>query len=287
MITAQTRVTGVLAWPVGHSRSPAMHNAAFREAGLDFVYLAFGVPPAQLGAAVEGLRALNFVGANFTIPHKEAMVELVDELDPLAAATGAVNTVHNVGGRLTGYSTDGPGLLRSLAEEGVEVAGRRIALIGAGGSARATAFAMVEAGAGGLAVINRTVERAQRLALDVNGYAGREVACAAGLETPEAEEQVRAADLIADSTSVGMVPDADVAPVIPATWIAANHTVVDYTYNPPETTLLQAAKARGARTVTGVGMLVHQGALAWELWTGESAPAEAMRRALMGSLGME
>jgi len=284
LISAATRVVGVLGWPVAHSLSPPMHNAAFREAGLDFVYVAFAVPPEQLERATAGLRALNLVGANVTIPHKEAMASLVDELDPLAAAGGTVNTVHHVGGRLKGYSTDGPGLLRSLAEAGVLVAGKRIALIGAGGSARATGLAMVEAGAASLGVINRTPERAQRLAHDLNEYARREVACATGLDTRTAEEWVRSAEIVADSTDVGMHPRVDVPPVIPPEWIGPDQAVVDYTYNPPDTVLLRAARTRGAQTVTGIGMLVHQGALAWELWTGQPAPVEVMRRALLEAL---
>jgi len=286
-ISGGTQVVGVFGWPIEHSLSPPMHNAAFAAAGLDWVYVPFAVPPEGLTDAIRALPALGIVGVNCTIPHKAAVAALMDELSPVAAAAGAVNTVHVVEGRLKGYLTDGPGLLRALQEEEVRLNGQRVALIGAGGSARATAFAFVQAGVREVSVINRTAERAEKLAADLNAYAGAEVAQWAGLDSERARELVQRAFLVADSTSVGMYPQGDVPPVIPAEWIQPGQVVCDYTYNPLETCLVKAARARGARTVSGAGMLMHQGALAWERWTGLQAPVEVMRAALLEALGAE
>lgn len=284
-ITGRTKVVGVIGWPVAHSLSPPMHNAAFAALGLDWVYVAFPVHPQAVAAAVKGVTGLGLVGINVTIPHKQAVVEHVDELDQTAADLQTVNTIHNADGRLKGYNTDGPGLLRALAEEGAEVAGRNVAIIGAGGSARAVAFAIARAEAASLAILNRTPSRAEDLAGLVRGRAGYEAVRALPLHGQESSLAVASADIVIDCTPVGMHPDEDVPPVVPAEWLQPGQIVCDLTYNPRDTVLLRAARQRGARTVDGTGMLVHQGAIAFELWTGEPAPVEVMRQALLRSLG--
>lgn len=283
-IGGATRVVGVIGWPVQHSCSPQMQNAALAELGLDWVYVALPVAPEAVPAAVEGVRALGMPGINVTIPHKQAVAELMDELDESARVLAAANTVCRMDDRLVGYNTDGPGLVRSLEEAGEAVAGRRVALFGAGGSARAVAWALADAGVASLNIINRTPEKAVAVAALVNEATGREVAAPHPLSDAGNRDLVAASDIVIDTTDVGMYPNASVPPIVPPEWLRAGQTVCDITYNPRETVLLRAAQERGARTVDGLGMLVHQGAIALELWTGREAPVGTMRRALEEAL---
>ncbi len=282
-VRGTTRVVGVFGAPVRHSCSPPMHNAAFAELGLDFVYVPFEVPPEQLAAAVSGVRAMGMPGVNVTIPHKGGVAELVDELDESAAVLEAVNTVCSRDGELIGYNTDGDGFARSLVEAGGSFEGADVAIIGGGGAARAVAWAAVKHQAGSIVIVNRTFRKAETAAELVNRAAGQERATAAPL-TDEAEDAVRATDIIIDTTSVGMHPHEDVPPVIDPGWISSRQLVVDIVYNPADTVLLKAAREQGARTVDGLGMLVHQGAIAFEMWTGEAAPVATMRQALVAAI---
>jgi len=274
----------VIGWPIEHSLSPAMHNAALREMGLDWVYLAFAVPPESVGEAVGAVRGLSLVGLNVTIPHKQAVTEHLDAVDETAEALGAVNTIVWDQDRLIGYNTDGPGFLRSLEEKGHSVEGKRVALIGAGGAARSVAYAVARAGAGALRVLNRTAQRADEVAQLAAERGGLSDIEAGGLTGRRAEAAVREADVVVDCTPVGMFPQVDEGPVIPEEWLRRGQVVVDLTYNPLQTTLLRAAAARGARTVDGAGMLVHQGAISLEHWSGRRPPVATMRRALLGEL---
>lgn len=279
-----TRVAGVIGWPVRHSLSPPMQNAALAALGLNWVYVPFAVAPEQVGAAVAAIRAFDLVGLNVTIPHKPAVVPYLDELSPEAEALGGANTIVHREGRLLGYSTDGEGFLRSLREIGEEASGRRIALIGAGGSARAVALALCRAGATSLTVVNRTVAKAEALAESLAQLVPGATLAAVGLETPAAQEAVTGAEVVVDSTAVGMYPHHEVDPVVPAAWLHPGQVVCDLTYNPRQTVLLQAARQQGARTLDGTGMLIHQGALALELWSGQTAPVGVMREALLAAL---
>lgn len=281
-LDGETLVVGVIGWPVRHSLSPPMQNAALAEMGLNWVYVPFEVPAEQVPQAVGAVRALGMVGINVTVPHKEAVARLVDELDPAAAVLGSVNTVVNRGGRLVGYSTDGMGFVRSVQEAKESLAAKRVALIGAGGSARAVAHAVVGEGPQSLCVINRTFARAQELAELVRGMGVPVTA----LPLDEAEDAVRDAQVVIDTTPVGMHPHADDAPVVPPTWLHEGQCVCDLVYRPRDTVLLRAARERGARTVEGAGMLVHQGAIALELWSGRPAPVAVMRQALLEALGV-
>lgn len=283
-LNGETRVAGVIGWPVRHSLSPPMHNAAFAALGLNWVYVPFAVDPGRIAGAMEAVRALDLAGLNVTIPHKLAVVPHLDEISEDARILGAVNTIVNREGRLLGHNTDGPGFLRSLRELGEDVAGREVALIGAGGSARAVALAVCRAGATRLSIVNRTVEKAQAVVAMLQEALPEVPAEAVALEGAEAADMVRAAQVIIDSTAVGMYPHHEAEPVIPARWLHSGQTVCDLTYNPRLTVLLRAALAVGARTLDGTGMLVHQGALAFEYWTGQPAPVEAMRTALLGGL---
>lgn len=286
-LNGETKVAGVIGWPVRHSLSPPMHNAAFAALGLNWVYVPFAVAPEKVGEAMEAIRALALAGLNVTIPHKLAVLPFLEEISTDARILGAANTIVNQAGRLVGHNTDGPGFLRSLREIGEDVAGRKVALIGAGGSARSVALAVCRAGAEQLAVVNRTVAKAEGVVAMLREALPGVTAQAVALEENEAEATVRAAEVIIDSTAVGMYPNHEGAPVVPGVWLRAGQVVCDLTYNPRETVLLQAARAAGARTLDGTGMLVHQGALAFEFWTGQPAPVEAMRAALLAGLEMK
>ena len=272
----------LLAHPVGHSLSPAMHNAAFEALGVEAVYRALDVPPIELAARVRGLRRPETLGANVTIPHKEAALDLMDRLTPAARAIGAVNTVVPRRDELVGDNTDAGGFLRALAESGIAVRGARAVVLGAGGAARAIAYALATAGAETVRVHNRTHDRAQRLA-DALAEFGDVRA------VPDAELGMvgRAATLLVNATSVGMAggPAEDALPC-GSDALPEEGAVVDIVYRPALTPLLREAGQRGLVAQNGVPMLVHQGAAALEQWTGETAPVEVMRAALEGALAV-
>jgi len=290
-VDGTTRVVGVIGWPVKHSLSPPMQNAALEILGLNWVYVPFAVPPERVGEAVAAVRGLDLVGLNVTIPHKPAVLPYLDEVGPEAQTLGVANTIINREGRLIGRNTDGEGFLRSLREIGGDVAGQPVTLIGAGGSARSVALAVCQAGAARLTIVNRTLERAEALAEMLRTIIGAGEAAratevrAVALEALAAERAVSGAGVVIDSTAVGMYPHHEVAPVVPEEWLHQGMIVADLTYNPRHTVLLGAAARQGARTLDGTGMLVHQGALSFEYWTGQPAPVEVMRQALLKRLG--
>ncbi len=261
---AATALCGIVLHPSGHTRSPGMHNAAFRALGLDAVYLAFDVPPAALPAAVAGLRALGARHFAVSIPHKEAVMARLDLVDETARRIGAVNTVTLRDGRLVGSNTDWIGAVRALERE-TALAGRRAVVLGAGGTARAVVFGLRERGAR-IAVLNRTPERAAALARELGADSSGSLADLAGM----------AHDVLVNTTSVGLRSDA--SPVAPEA-LRAGSVVLDAVYDPERTRLLRDAEARGARTVSGKWMLVHQAAAQLELWTGLSAPIDVMAEA--------
>jgi shikimate dehydrogenase len=275
-ITGKTRVVGVWGHPVSHSRSPVMHNAALAALGLDWVYVPFDVDPIRVEAAVAAVRALGLIGINVTVPLKEAILPYLDEIDPAARVVGSVNTIHNRDGRLYGTSTDGPGFLNALRAVGQDVEGRRVYLLGAGGSARAVAFALAARGVR-VQIANRTAERAAALAAAVNGhYPGAAAVAAWGGEAAPF-------DLLVNTTSLGMSPQEDALPELPPNAFRDRPFVYDLIYAPPETRLLRAAREAGCGTSNGVGMLVQQGALSLALWTGlplGQIPVRVMERAV-------
>lgn len=268
-----TRVAGVIGDPVRHSLSPALHNAAFRALGLDWAFLAFPVAAGQTGPALLGVRALSIDGLSVTMPHKSAVAALVDRLSPAAERLQAVNTVAWEGTALVGHNTDGAGLLDSLgADHGVDPAGRRCLVLGAGGAARAVVLALAGAGAAQVTVVNRTP-----------GPAAEAAALAGPLGRVGVVSEVAAAEIVVNATPVGMAgvtPDLPIDPDL----LQAGQLVVDIVYHPPVTPLLREARARGATTVGGLGMLVHQAAHAFRLWTGEDPPLEVMSAAAAAAL---
>ncbi len=274
-LAADMDVFGLLGNPVGHSLSPPMHEAAYDELGVDARYVTFEPDPDDLGRAIEGASALGIAGLNVTIPFKEDALAHVDP-DDLAARIGAVNTIDfSAAGPddpPAGYNTDAAGVRRSFAHHDVTLAGRDAVVVGAGGAARATAFALADAGAS-VHVANRTVERAERLVADVGG------GTSGGLDSLEA--RVRDADVLVNATSVGM--EEDRSPV-PAEALHADLAVLDAVYRPLDTRLLREARERGATTIDGAWMLLYQGVEAFERWTGRDAPVDAMNEALRARL---
>lgn len=263
--------------PVRHSLSPLLHNAAFAALDLDWVYTAFDVDPADLGAAVAGMRALGIDGLSVTMPHKEPVLAHVDRVSPTAERLGAANTLHRVGGTVVAENTDGDGLVDALrADEGFEPEGKTCAVVGAGGAGRAVVLALAEAGAAAVRVVNRSPEPAQRAA-----------ALAGERGSIGTLDDVAGADLVVNATPLGMSGVAAGKLPVPPERLGAGQIVVDLVYHPVHTPLLTAAKERGAVAVSGVGMLIHQAGRAFRLWTGESAPLGAMSAAVVAVLSAE
>ncbi|MET0152288.1 MAG: shikimate dehydrogenase [Candidatus Binatia bacterium] len=276
-IRATTRVVAILGDPVEHSLSPVMHNAAFAALGLDFAYVALRVRPAALEEAIEGVRALGFAGLNVTVPHKEAVLSLLDDLSPAARAIGAVNTVVRCGDRLKGENTDGPGFLRAVARLGFRPRGKRAVVLGAGGSARAVAWALGGAGISRLTILNRSPKRAAALAARVRRGCGATV-LVSGLDSPGSAGFLQDADIVVNCTSLGL--DGRTAPNVPIAVTPRHCLFYDLVYRLGPTPLVRSAWRRGRRAENGLSMLVEQAALAFRIWTGRVAPVGAMRRAL-------
>lgn len=266
-----TRFLAVLGHPIAHSLSPRMHMAAIAALTLDAEYVAWDVLPEKLGDTVAELRARDALGFNVTLPHKEAIMPLLDELDEDARAIGAVNTVYRSGDRFVGTNTDARGLWRSLEEEGVTVHGAHAVVIGAGGAARAAAFAMLRAGAASVTIAARRVARAEAITREL-GPQTKAIAL-------DALDSLTGCDLLVQASSATLDAQSghELVQRLPLSTLAPSATVVDLVYRPRVTPLLEAAGAHRARTVSGIGMLVHQGALAFEAWFGCPAPVAAMR----------
>jgi shikimate dehydrogenase len=267
-INGSTELYGIIGKPVSHSLSPAMHNGGFAALGLNKVYLPFEVT--DVAGAMIGLRALGIQGASVTIPHKQAVIPHLEAIEPVAARIGAVNTLVVEDGRIKGYNTDWLGANRALAGQ-MELAGQRVLILGAGGSARAIGFGLLEVGAD-VIIASRTPAKGRGLAKDL------------GCQwVPLAEAGTLAAAALVNATSVGMTPHPEQSPMA-REGLAGFKVVMDIVYAPLETRLLRDAKAAGCRIVNGLAMLLYQGAAQFELWTGRPAPLEAMRKALLAAL---
>jgi shikimate dehydrogenase len=266
---------GVLGWPLHGTLSPTIHNAAFRKLDLDWLYFAWPVPPESLPAAIGGLRALGAQGANVTMPHKEAVIGLLDQVSGDARAVGAVNTIQRYGERLIGHNTDIDGFLEFLsADAGVDVAGMSALVLGAGGSSRAVVKALERAGAREIAIAARDPARAGR----VEEVAG--AAPARSVRWDEAADEASAVDLVVNATPLGSSGEDPV----PAAEFRAGQIVVDLVYLPPATPLVERARAGGANAWGGLGMLVHQAAASFRIWTGMDPPLETMSAAALHGL---
>jgi shikimate dehydrogenase len=281
MISGDTRLVGIIGWPVSHSRSPAMHNAAFAALELNWAYVPLPVPPERVGDAVRGLRALGFAGANVTVPHKQAVMPYLDELTATATAVGAVNTiVVREDGSLLGDTTDGYGFLADLAAHGARSDGRAV-VIGAGGAARSVIFALAQAGAE-VSVAARNLNKAEALCRSVIAALPWARASARGFpnDLPAIMQSAPRPDLIVNATNLGL-HEGDALPWHPGARFESGQVAYDVVYN-RETEFLRLAREQGARAIGGLGMLIHQGARAFELWTGVAAPVEVMRIAARG-----
>lgn len=273
-ISGKTKLTGLIGYPVEHSLSPLMHNAAFEHLNLDYCYVTFSVKPDLLGDAVKAVRALNLIGINVTVPHKEKVIPFLDEISEEASFIGAVNTIKNNDGKLTGYNTDGRGFMQSLSDEGIDASGKKIFIVGAGGASRAIGYYLCRE-ASYVYLFDIDTEKAEMLRghLDtIKGNAGL-----ADRSCLDDRQFLSGIDIIINATPLGLKSD-DPMPV-DISHLNNKHIVCDLIYR--ETHLLQKASAIGCKTMNGLGMLLYQGVFAFEIWTGVMPPVEIMRRALL------
>jgi|WetSurMetagenome_2_1015567.scaffolds.fasta_scaffold105912_3 shikimate dehydrogenase len=282
-IDASFKVCALLGFPAHHSMGPAIHNAAFEDLGLPLVYVAHEVAPEDLGAAIAGARALGYLGLSITMPHKVAALALVDEVDAMARAIGCINTVVNRDGRLFGSNSDGQGALDALGRAGIATAGRRVLVLGSGGVARAVAMTVAMRGKPAtLQILGVIDDELRGLGRDIAGKTGASVS-AHLLDDAVLAAAVARADVLLHCTPVGMTPDTSRS-LVPCELLRPELAVFDAVYNPRRTLLVHQAAGRGCRVVEGMEMFLGQAMVQFELWTGKSAPAEAMRRVIEARL---
>jgi shikimate dehydrogenase len=280
-ISGKTKICGLIGDPVEHTISPAMQNAAFAALGLDYIYVPLRVEPPDVEMALGGARAMHLRGLNVTIPHKVAVLAFLDDIDAMAQNLGAVNTIVNNEGYLKGYNTDASGFYQALTGAGVNPAGKNVTILGAGGAARAVAFILADRGAR-LTILNRDEKRAASLGNSLMRLFRCDVTIG-GLLKKNLQKNLAAAEIIVNTTSVGMLPQSDSSP-LPSGLINPEQVVFDIIYNPLKTPLLAEAEEAGARIIGGLEMLVQQGAAAFSLWTGSPAPLDVMRKAALEEL---
>lgn len=295
MITGKAKLVGVIGFPIEHSLSPSMHNAALAKGGFDAVYVPIEVAPDDLERVVLGLKAAGFVGINVTIPHKVAVMQFVDEVSPEAALVGAVNTLHFVDGKIKGYNTDGIGFLQSLTHAGVNPRDCVVTIFGAGGAARPIALHLASAGARHVYIVNRSFDKATALARAVNARHSALASERGRGSLPDVAEPVKwddnrvgacvlSSNLVVNATPLGMSSYAPDQSPMDESWFHPGLVVYDTVYNPLETRLLADARAHGCRVISGVEMLVRQGAEAFRIWFGEPPDISAMRETVLACL---
>jgi shikimate dehydrogenase len=276
-INGHTRLLGLLGYPIEHTLSPAMYNAAFDALKLDYCYVPLPVAPEDLAAAIPGLAALGFVGV--TIPHKRAVMSLLDEVSEEAADIGAVNTIEFREGHRIGHNTDGFGFLAAMTEQGISVQGFQSLVLGAGGAARSVVYSLVKAGSS-VTVLNRTEERAATLVNSLMPHAGGLALRSGPLTAAAVDAFAPEADLVVNTTSLGMTPHEESSPWPEDLPFPSKAIAYDLVYAPPKTAFLQTAAMAGAHPIGGLRMLIHQGAIAFEKWTGQPAPLNVMSSAI-------
>lgn len=282
-----TQIVGLLGYPITHSISPVFQQAAFDHCSINVSYRKWPTAEEHLKASIERLRGDDYLGANVTIPYKEMIAELVDEVDEVANRLGAVNTIIKEGSRLVGRNTDEYGFMRSLRDKAMfDPKDKTIVLLGAGGAARAAAFGLIQAGVGSLTIANRSQERLERLVNELRH--SNQFIQAISIESDEVKKVCESADLIVNATSIGMRhgSDEDRSPIM-ASAIASHTLVYDMVYTPSHTPLLSHALQAGAKTLGGLAMLVFQGAASFEMWTGKTAPVDVMLRAADEAMAAE
>lgn len=283
MIKGTTKNLGVMGWPIAHSLSPVLQNAAIEEAGLDYVYISLPVPPEKLKEAVAGLRAMQFTGWNVTIPHKQAIMEELDAVDEDARIIGAVNTVVNRDGHLTGYNTDCIGFMQPLAQQGFLPKGKEATILGAGGAARAVIWGLLRAKVKRITLGVRNPAKAARLAEEFAAYGEIQVL---HWEDSAFAEHLAVTDLLVNTTPLGMYPHVEGMPPVDWTKLKKDALVYDIIYTPERTRFLSEAQAHGHAIINGEGMLAGQGAAAFTLWTGVAPDLALMKRALREELDL-
>ncbi|MBS7644380.1 shikimate dehydrogenase [Candidatus Bathyarchaeota archaeon] len=279
----QTKLYGIIGDPVEHSLSPVIQNAAFEHLKLNCVYVTFHVKQAELKSAINGIRSLKIQGFNVTMPHKTNILPLIDEVEKTAAKIGAVNTVKNINGRLIGYNTDGVGALKALEKNGINLSGKKIVILGAGGAGRAISYALAQI-VDELVILNRTELKAQKLANELCGESKATISYGQ-LKDESLRRALKDADVIINATSVGMYPCENETP-INNRLLNADITVFDLVYSPLKTRLLKEAETRNAKTLNGLHLLVHQGAESFKIWTALDAPLDVMWKALTYTLNI-
>ena len=277
MLTGTTKNLGVMGWPIAHSLSPVLQNAAIAKAGLDYVYTSLPVRPEQLAEAVTGLKALQFRGWNVTIPHKSAIMPLLDMIDEDARIIGAVNTVVNEDGKLTGYNTDVTGFTQALLDQGFNPAGKEVVLLGAGGAARAVVWGLIKAGTKVIHIGVRSPQKVQPLVDEFQSYGALDVC---HWESEPFQQLLGKADLLVNTTPLGMTPHLD--SMAPVDWskVKASAFAYDIIYTPAETRFLREARQHGHETLNGEAMLAGQGAAAFRKWTGVQPDLALMKQEL-------
>ncbi len=282
MISGKTKIYGIFGYPVEHTFSPGMHNAAFKKLDMDACYVPFAVRPGRLADAAKALVPLGLFGLNITVPHKEKIIPFLDDLSEEARLIGAVNTIEVKEGRLIGHNTDGRGFLRSLKEQAkFNPQGEKFLFIGSGGAARAIGFSLALAGAEKIIICDIDTQKAGLLAQDIREKTGVDTETI-GREALAAH--ATGAGCLINATPLGL-KRSDPLP-LPGDCIHKHHLVCDLVYNPPETQFLRAAKARKAKRLSGLGMLLFQGVIAFEIWTGKKAPVSVMKSALIRQIGI-
>ena len=279
MITGSTNIAGLIGHPVEHSFSPPMHNAAFNALNMDWTYVAFDVEPSNLKSAIDGARSLNIKGLNVTIPHKIEVMKYLDEIDEVARLIGAVNTIDFR--NMKGYNTDGIGAVKAI-EEVTSIKNKNVVVAGAGGASRAISFYIAKYGAESITILNRNVDKASNLAKDIN------LIDDVGADSiSQINDYVREADILIDTTPVGMHPNVDADAIVGAEDMHEGLVVFDAVYNPNETSLIKQAIKANAKPVYGIKMLLYQGAESFKIWTGQNPPVDVMEDALRKTLNLE
>jgi shikimate dehydrogenase len=277
-IKGTTSLTGLLGYPVKHSKSPQIHNTAFEALHLDHVYLAFEVQDGSLKEAVDALKVLDAVGFNLTMPHKNKVVEFLDEVSEDARIIGSVNTVKNENGNLVGYNTDGRGFIKALQEAGVDSKGKKIVMVGAGGAARAVAIQLAYDGAREIVMFNRTVSKAEEIMSTINKNIPSSKGRALEMNETILKEELKDSAVLINCTSLGMEAAIDKSIVTTSETLHKDLFVADIVYDPPKTKLLSIAEEAGCKTMNGLGMLIWQGAIAFKIWTGQDMPVDLIKK---------
>ncbi len=277
MITAKAKKVGLICWPVGHSLSPIMHNTVFEALDMDWVYLPLATRPGDLKAAIAGLKALSFEGCNISVPYKTEVIQYLDEVEDIAKKMNAVNTIKITDGRLIGTNTDGAGFIQNLTSEGVMPDGYDILMIGAGGAARAALFGLSQFKINHITVMDNVESQATSLIYDLRTVF-RPDQIEFQFPTPDNFAKLRkhGLDLVINATPVGMSPDIDVSPWPDSVALPGGATFYDIVYNPQMTKFLSRASSEGNKVISGLGMLVYQGAICFDIWTGVFPPTDLM-----------